>query len=396
MADKYLKYKNNRDIWAIRPGKYINLDNLSVLSNEFGKPIKEYHISDFTKYLLSPEPIEVNQRLIGFEVHYQQSWLSDIKTKISRILPVKHQTQMGKPLYPPKSYIARVTDPLPDLADKNLKAHIDNLSNKLLPYSTIIKQLKGLETSRISKILGICKDLAGNRSYLNIQGDIDSQTGYLNRNLLKNVGARLNMAHIADGLFDMRGFDFSKFNYRNTHQLVKFMKDGKNRYCVMGDGDQPQYWVENSRLVSYAQLLEQSLKADKRFNHSLNECVAGKAKPQKLFFNNKLEIEYSALHMPIIYKKAIETHVLKHADQDILLNLLPSMQIGISLNFIPNSDFGERKLVTDIAVLHDLRALEPLKEKLPLLFAEIDKIAVISEAGRFYLLDSIRGYQNEK
>ncbi len=394
--DKHLKYKKNNDIWVIRPGKYINLDKLSGLSNEFGKPIKEYQISDFAKYLLSPQPIEVNQRLIGFEVHYQQSWLYNIKNKISRILPAKYQAQMDRPVYPPKSYIAKVPDPIPDLADKNFKAHIDNLNNKLLPYSIIIKQLKGLETSRISKILGICKDLAGNRSYLNIQGDIDSQTNYLNRNLLKNVGARLDMAHIADGLFDIRGFDFSKFNYRNIHRLIKFMKDGKSRYCVMGVKDQPQYWVKSSRLISYAQLLEQSLRADIRFKLSLNKCVAGKAKPQKLFFNNKLEIEYSAVHMPRIYQKAIETCALKHTDQDILLNLLPLMQIGISLNFIPDSDCGEHKLVTDIAVLHDLRALEPLKEKLPQLFAEIDKIAVISDAGKFYLLDSIRGYQNEK
>lgn len=396
MLDKHLEYKDNNDIWVIRPGKYINLDKLSGLSEEFGKPIKEYQISDFAKYLLSPQPIEVNQRLIGFEVHYQQSWLGNIKNKISRILPAKYQVQMDRPVYPPKSYIARVTDPIPDLADKNFKAHIDNLTNKLLPYSTIIKQLKGLETSRISKILGICKDLGGNRSYLNIQGDIDSQINYLNRNLLKKVGARLDMAHIADGLFDIRGFDFSKFNYHNTHQLIKFMKDGKSRYCVMGVNDQPQYWVESARLISYAQLLEQSLRADIRLKLSLNQCVAGKAMPQKLFFNNKLEIEYSAVHMPRIYQKAIERCALKHADQDILLNLLPLMQIGISLNFIPDSDSGELKLVTDIAVLHDLRALEPLKEKLPQLFAEIDKIAVISDAGKFYLLDSIRGYQNEK
>jgi hypothetical protein len=49
---------------------------------------------------------------------------------------------------------------------------------------------------------------------------------------------------------------------------------------------------------------------------------------------------------------------------------------------------------TDISVLHDLRALEPLRKNLPHVYSAVVKQATVSEAGRFYLLDSINGYNN--
>jgi hypothetical protein len=44
-----------------------------------------------------------------------------------------------------------------------------------------------------------------------------------------------------------------------------------------------------------------------------------------------------------------------------------------------------------MSILHDLRALEPLRKSLPALYAEMSKRAFTAEAGRFYLLDSITG-----
>ena len=58
------------------------------------------------------------------------------------------------------------------------------------------------------------------------------------------------------------------------------------------------------------------------------------------------------------------------------------------------TDSGQNKLYTQISVMHNVRALEPLKNELPQLYSEINKRASFSEAGHFYLLDSIRGYIN--
>jgi DNA-binding Lrp family transcriptional regulator len=47
-------------------------------------------------------------------------------------------------------------------------------------------------------------------------------------------------------------------------------------------------------------------------------------------------------------------------------------------------------------VLHDLRALELLRKNLPQIYKEIEKRVGVSEAGRFYLLDSIEGFNNNE
>jgi hypothetical protein len=72
------------------------------------------------------------------------------------------------------------------------------------------------------------------------------------------------------------------------------------------------------------------------------------------------------------------------------------MQIGISFNYIPQSDSAEDKMMTLISVLHDLRALEVLRKNLPRVYDEISKYVSVSEAGKFYLLDSIEGFNHDE
>jgi hypothetical protein len=44
--------------------------------------------------------------------------------------------------------------------------------------------------------------------------------------------------------------------------------------------------------------------------------------------------------------------------------------------------------------MHDVKALEPIKATLPDVYTQIYKKASLSDAGKLYLLDSLRGYQN--
>jgi hypothetical protein len=67
------------------------------------------------------------------------------------------------------------------------------------------------------------------------------------------------------------------------------------------------------------------------------------------------------------------------------------MQTAVSLSYLPANEVGDGKLFTQMSILHDLRALEPLRKSLPALYAEMSKRAFTAEAGRFYLLDSITG-----
>jgi hypothetical protein len=58
------------------------------------------------------------------------------------------------------------------------------------------------------------------------------------------------------------------------------------------------------------------------------------------------------------------------------------------------TDDQDDRMFTHISVLHDLRALEPLRKNLPEVYAAVAKNGFITESGRYYLLDSINGHNN--
>ena len=72
------------------------------------------------------------------------------------------------------------------------------------------------------------------------------------------------------------------------------------------------------------------------------------------------------------------------------------MQIGVSFNYIPQSAGTDDQMMTLISVLHDLRALDVLRKNLPKVYDEINKYVSESEAGKFYLLDSIEGFNHDE
>jgi len=63
----------------------------------------------------------------------------------------------------------------------------------------------------------------------------------------------------------------------------------------------------------------------------------------------------------------------------------------VSLSFLPSLETGEDRILTHICILHDLRALEPLRKSLPAVYAEMSRRAFSSEAGSYYVLDSMSG-----
>jgi hypothetical protein len=77
-----------------------------------------------------------------------------------------------------------------------------------------------------------------------------------------------------------------------------------------------------------------------------------------------------------------------------ITNILNNYQSIVSFNYLPISGAGKSKLYTNISVMHDIKALEPIKATMPEVYSRIDQKACISDAGKLYLLDSMRGYQN--
>ena len=283
-----------------------------------------------------------------------------------------------------------------DLEDPELESHFRRIEDHLRPYNSVVKRLFNLDLNRISDVIGICEDPDGSRSPLNMQGSAADKINYVTGKLSNKVGVVLNMPQIADGLFEMGGFDFKSYHPENFYRLLKFEQNGTLRFCIVDQNNMILCWLENPKPIHYLQLLEQSIQTNPEFQDSLRQCIAGEATPLKLFFNHRHQIEYSAVHPPETYKQVFQTYPMETSWKNMVMNSLQNLQLGISFNTLQRSESGQEKLCTHITVMHDIQALESIKDIVPQVYAEIKKRAYPSEAGRFYLLDAIRGYVNEK
>lgn len=383
-------------VWVISNGKYIDLDLSRICAEVNTKTVVEYKISDLARYLLNPNPIHVSKKLIGCEIHYHQPRKTIIE-KIRQILPQKLFGPLKDKHSPPEVLVSDCGINKTPLKDVTLESHFIKIFELLGPFDPVIKRLSILDTREISDVIGTCQDAGNNLSYLNIQGSIDEKISYIRNFLLKDVGVILEKAYISDGLFEMKGFDFESYDSENSYRLIKFYKDGNAKACVLGLNDTLEYWIDDIKLIHYLQLFDQLIRANPKLNNSLHLCTAGKAEPLKLFFNKRLEIDYSNIHLPKIYREVLEMYNIESNKRHVVMNAINNSQFGISFNYIPQSDSGEKEIVTNLSVMHSLKALEPIKDDLPHVYSEINKRSSVIGAGKFYLLDSFRfkGSKNE-
>ncbi len=385
----------NSYVWIISRGKHAKFDLSSIYEGVKTTFVKEYRISDLAKYLLNPNPIEVKKILVGCDVILHQPFSDKIRDILRKILPQKMHGLLKDNEILSDSIMVNRERNSSAFKDEDLESHITKIQMALRGYDPILKMLSKIVPNETENITGICEDVGGNRSLLNLKGDIEEKINYMANYILKDVGVILEKAHVSDGLFEMSGYDFSQYNSKNTHRLIKFYDDGVPRYCVVGFEGKVEFWVDDISLIKQMHLLEHSLKANPKFNKSLSMCTSGDAKPLRLLFKQPLEIDYSKSPLPAIYKDIFETYDVGSIEKDAVMKSLRNSQLGILFNYVPKSSEGEKKLFTNVSVMHDVRALEPIKEDLPEIYSIINKMASVSEAGKYYLLDSIRGYTNE-
>jgi hypothetical protein len=210
----------------------------------------------------------------------------------------------------------------------------------------------------------------------------------------KDVGVILSRACIEEDLFEMRGYDFLTHEPNATYKLFTYHSGGAQKACVLTENNNIDFYLKDCRLLRHMHLLEQALRSDPSLSRAFNLCIEGQATPIRLFFNKKFEIDYSKAALPEVYLDVFKSLNLELTKKNLIQPILNHLQIGISLSYILLSDSNQDRMHTDISILHDLRALEPLRKNLPHLYFEFEKRAMISEAGKFYLLDSINGTSN--
>ena len=383
------------NIWIISRGRHTKFDLSTIHPGMQSTVVKEYRISDLARYLLDPNPIEVAKILVGCEVSYRKPFSDKMRAIIRKILPQKMHGVVKDKKVLSETFMAARDKNIMSLKDEGLESHIKNIQAALRAFDPILKCLANIDEKETENITGICEDVGGNRSLLNLKGNLEEKISYMGDYILKDVGVILEKAHVSEGLFEMSGFDFSAYNPRKFYRLIKFFENGMPKCCVVGFDGKVEFRVEDVGLINKMHLLEHSIKANPKFNNSLNMCTKGNAKPLRLLFKNQLEIDYTKSPLPALYKDIFKTYHIGTTEKNAVMASLRNSQFGILFNYVPKSCDGEKKLFTNVSVMHDVSALEPIKKDLPELYSIIDRMACVSEAGKYYLLDSMRGYTNE-
>ncbi|CAB1064083.1 hypothetical protein D1BOALGB6SA_8874 [Olavius sp. associated proteobacterium Delta 1] len=385
---------NNKDIWVISEGRISDIDLSGVIGEKVDGPYKEYKISDIGRYLLNPHSIEVKKKLIGGEIHYMQGIIKKIRKSIHKTLPAFLKKRKQNPSLSPEVIVSRYKMRIPSMKDSELEVHLNKIYDQLKSYDSFSKKLDLLDPPNIFQIVGICEDIGGNYSYLKLQGSIEEKIKYLGKSIAKDVGVILNKAYVAEGLYELRGFDFQSYNPAVSYRLFSYNNGKEHKACVLTSLNQVEFYITDNHLLKHMFLLEQSLKANPSLCKVFELCTGGEANPIKLFFNKKLEIDYAKSPLPAIYQDVLKTHNTGSNSRNLIKPILNYLQIGISLNYMLADDDKDDRTFTHISVLHDLRALEPLRKNLPDVYAAVAKHGFITDSGRFYLLDSINGYNN--
>ena len=384
------------DIWVISEGRNSPFDLSKIDGEKVDGTVREYQISDIGCYLLNPQPIEIEKRLIGCEIHSPQRITTKIIEKLKRLLPGRLRGVWNSHMIPPEVLVSNCKIWIPPLHDKTLQTHLFHIYESLRAYDPVSRRLSQLDPHQIAHVIGICKDLGGSLTYLKLQGSIEEKLRYMQNYLSKNVGVLLRKAYIGGGLFEMRGFDFSTYRPDHSHRLIVFERSGKPQCYVFSSSNSVEFRLDNIDLLKYLFLLQQALADDVKLISAFENCIRNQAKPVKLFFNQKLEVNYARSPFPKIYRDILNANKIDLSQRNLIRPALNYMQIGISFNYIPQSNGSEENMATLISVLHDLRALEMLRKKLPQVHSEIQNRVKGSEAGLFYLLDSIEGFNHEE
>ena len=385
---------NNNAIWIISDGHISDIDLGGLVDGNVAGPFKEYRISDLTRYLLNPNAIEVKKKLIGGEIHYKQGPLKKLRNSIGKILTALLKRSQRNPASSPEVIVSRYKLRIPSMHDPELEAHLNRIYDQLKSYDSFRKRLALLNPHTIFQVVGICEDVGGNYSYLKLQGSIEEKIKYLGNSISKDVGVVLSKAYVAEGLYELRGYDFKSYDPAKSYRLFSYNCDGEQKACVLTDQNEIEFYIADYHSLIHMQLLEQSLKANPSLNKAFDLCIKGLANPIKLFFNRKLEIDYSKTPLPTIYRDVFKTFNVARNHTNLIKPILNYLQTGVSFNYVFAADHQDDRLFTHISVLHDFRALEPLRKNLPEVHAAVLKQGFESEAGRFYLLDSINGYNN--
>ena len=389
-----MKYRKKKAVWIITDGKYVDappqVDGTLNLDQA-----KAYKISQIARYMLCQGPVEVEERILGCTLNFRQPRANKFKAGIRRYLPQFCHAPFKDRLIPDEKILLSPFIRTPAFEDQDLERYFVDLGDLLRPYHPVFKKIDKVVRHKLADVSGICEDIGGDNHYkLNLKGSLDEKLEYVRENIGRTVKIMLKQAYLGDGLFEMRGFDFQHYDPAASHTMIRYLDKGIPKYVVLKDNGQVDFHVSDHIHIRFLQIFQQSLKKNHHLRQAFRQCFDGLAKPLRLFFSKQLEVSYSTIYLPALYKKLLDEQQVNDDYRKQVADMLNDNQRVVTFSYIPRSKTGNEKMFTHISVMHDMRALAPVKLKLPDFYSEIRKMASNSEAGTYYLLDSMKGSKN--
>ncbi len=381
-------------IWIITPGAYTDFDVAALGIKARPKRVMEYGLSDIGRYLLQPGSIEVENQLVGCECDLVSTSGRRVRQALGRLF-IKRPPNRDNAAINKKTFLARNVVKIPSLKDRQLAGHVEHLRGMLQPLDPVLPEIADLNLAQLADIRGVCQDEAGHRTLLTLKGSLAEKHQYVLDHLLKPVRTTLASVHIADGLFEMRGWRSSLFMGKRRHRLLRFHVDGKFFACLLNAKDRMAFWINDLKNLHRMVLLQQAVDTSPPLAEAFNQCLADEARPMRLMFNPNLDIDYTHSRIPQVYKDIFSSLELDIEVRRSVMRSLNHHQLGVSFSYVTQEGFGDPLPITNISVMHDLKALEPLRTGAPQVFAAINQRATVSEAGKYYLLENISGRSDE-
>lgn len=380
-------------VWIISAGTFTRLEPEIQKREGLPEEVQSFRTSDLGQYLLSPRPIQVTGTLVGCEVHRRGSLLSRIGSSLRR--GDAEGGAGGRNGDAVEEWTLQGRIDVDDLNDARLTLHLGGIVEGLRPYNPLVRKLARLDMSTVTDLVGITEDLTGVRTRLVLKGSVEDKRCYLVDNIAREVPITLRNAYLADGLFEMRGYDFRDYQPMRSHRLLRYQSDGQSRAVFMGAAGRVDVHVPDMRRLRYVRIFEQAVRSDGEMAERLRECLRGEVRPLKLYFNDRLEIAYSNLQMPSPFQDLFLAREVRPSLREMVVHSLKRGQIGISLSYLPSGSAERGKTHATVSVMHDIRAFEALKREDPHFYREIQTRAGIRDAVPYYLLDSITGVSDE-
>jgi hypothetical protein len=381
--------------WIISTGTYTHIDLAGIGIKAQPKRIVEYKLSDMGRYLISSDPVSVENRLMGCECHFKPGAWQRIRMAAARRIPFADKGENRSRAGERQLLMARQYVRMPALRDRDLADHIDHLRSQLRTLDPVVQEIAALDLDHLLDIRGVCEDEGGHRTHINLNGDLETKRRYVLDNLLCSVPITLQHARIAEGLYEMRGLAPEGYRAERHHRLLKFHVEGRFFACLLNAAGKVAFWIDNVKPLHHLLLLQQTLETNPAFKSSLECCLEGDGRALRLMLNAEMEIDYSRNRLPRIYQELFHDLSLDTVRQKEVIRSLNTHQMGVSFSYVPPESFGDPRPVTSISVMHDVKALDPLRKRVPRLYAEISRKATLSEAGKYYLLESIKGRPDE-